>query len=103
MMDDLLGLDNEYFMRVLDNIEGEFPDYLQNLKHPATQPSLPLPRRVLYKDFDERWKSAHEAGAGDDRAASQSQRTESLCDGCRSFNLKLLDSSNSSKRREDLS
>ena len=87
-------------IRSLKDEDGKVPDYLQDLNHPARLASLPLPREVIYRTFEDRWKSTHDDSAPQSSSAGCASPISNLCETCLSLELKASDFSTQSKRRE---
>ncbi len=93
---------NQLSMRVLEDKGGNIPDFLQDLNHPARLASLPLPREVVYKTFEERWKSGHDVSAARSPLTGCARPFPILCEFCQSLKIRPSDFSRESERKEGI-
>ena len=67
-------------IKSLRDEDGNVPDYLQHLNHPARLASLPLPREVIYRTFEDRWKLTHGESATQSSLAACTRPVSNLCE-----------------------
>ncbi|KAL8713579.1 MAG: hypothetical protein Q9220_002441 [cf. Caloplaca sp. 1 TL-2023] len=93
---------DQYSQRILKAVEGNVPDYLQDLNNPSKLFRLPLPRQVLYKHFEERWNSTHRIPSVRECESDIASPARSLCDDCQPLDLQISDFTRESRKKSEV-